>query len=198
MELAVSPEGLSVRILDAPNPAVDHVMNNAFDILGSGDRSDQTRDEVYGSPQDKADGLFVHFCLSSWRLRLAKCKRCGHYFWLKHWNRHYKRGTACSTCTRSRSMESAMLSTSKAREQAGRELYQRAARRFGKRIAEQPNWYRDSKVRAEMVGFLNEQIAKSHHLLSVYRRQLTGKWLSWPKNRDGIERAVKGRIHAEG
>jgi hypothetical protein len=95
-------------------------------------------------------------------------------------------------------MESAMLSTSKAREQAGRELYQRAARRFGKRIAEQPNWYRDSKVRAEMVGFLNEQIAKSHHLLSVYRRQLTGKWLSWPKNRDGIERAVKGRIHAEG
>lgn len=200
LELAVSREGLSVRILAVPNPTVDYLMTNIVDILGSGDCSDQARSGAYGAPQDNADGLFALFCLSSWRLRLAKCKRCGRYFWLKHWNRAYKRGTACPKCTRTRSMESAMLSTSRAREQAERELYHRAAKRFGKWIVKQPNWYRAAapRVRAEMIDFLNEQITSSHSLLSVYRHRLTGKWLSWSKNRDGIERAVKGRIHAEG
>lgn len=199
LELAVSREGLSVRILDAPNPTVDYLMKNMVDLSSSGDRADQARNEAYGTPQDLADGLFIHCCLSGWALRLAKCKRCSRYFWLKHWNRPYKRGAACSMCIRTRSADSARLSTSKVREQTEQELYKRAARRFRKRIAKQPNWCRDSRVRAEMIGFLNEQIAKSHSLLSVYRRELTGKWLSWSKNRDGIERAaVKGRVHAEG
>jgi hypothetical protein len=146
------------------------------------------------------DRLFSLFLLCNWRPKLAKCRRadCGRYFELKHWNRTYKRGIRCPECQRKRSQETAVLSTSKSRKQAESELYRQAAKRFGKRIAKQPAWYSDPKVKCEMIDFLNEQIAKSDSLLSVYRRCLTGKWLGWKKNRDGIERAAKGRIHAKG
>jgi hypothetical protein len=147
---------------------------------------------------DLPDRLFAWFCLCAWKRSLAKCRRaeCGRYFELKHWNRTYKRGALCPECQRARSQETAVLSTSKARKQAESELYRRAAKQFGKRIAKEPNWYRDPKVRTEVIDFLNQQINNSDSLLTVYRRWLTGKWLSWSKNRDGIERAAKGKIHA--
>jgi hypothetical protein len=69
--------------------------------------------------QDAADRLFALFCLSGWRRKLAKCKRadCSRYFELKHWNRTYERGTFCPECTRIRSLESALESTKRKREQ---------------------------------------------------------------------------------
>jgi hypothetical protein len=148
------------------------------------------------TPLETADKLCALFFLCDWRLRLAKCRRaaCGRYFELKHWNRVYKRGIACPDCARVRS---ALLSTSKAREKAETELYRLVARRFGKRIAKTPNWHRDPKLRAEIIQFMNARIADRDSLRSVYRASLTGKWLSWPKNRNGIEKVVKGRIHAE-
>lgn len=146
------------------------------------------------SAMDQANRLFSLFFLCDWRLRLAKCRRCGDYFELNHWNREYKRGTACGRCARVRS---AVFSTSRAREQAETELHRLVARRFGKRIVKSPDWHRDPKLRSAIIGFVNQQIAKRHGLLSVYRHSLTGKWLSWSKNRDGIERAAKGKLHAE-
>jgi hypothetical protein len=150
-------------------------------------------------PIDVADRLFSLFLLCKWRPKLAKCRRldCGRYFELKHWNRAYKRGTWCPKCQPVRSQEAAVLSTCKARKQAESELYRRAAKQLGERIAKQPNWYRDLTLKAEVIDFLNEQIANGDSLLSVYRHSLTGKWLSRSKNRDGIERAAKEKIHAK-
>jgi hypothetical protein len=147
------------------------------------------------SAMDQANRLFSLFLLCDWRQRLAKCRRCGDYFELKHWKRLYKRGIACPGCARVRS---AVLSTSKARENAETALYRLVARRFGRRIAKTPNWYRDPRLRAEIIEFVNERIVNSNSLASVYRKRLTGKWLSWFKNRDGIEKALKGKVHAEG
>jgi hypothetical protein len=147
------------------------------------------------TPLEMADKLCALFFLCDWRLRLAKCRRaaCGRYFELMHWKRVYKRGIACPDCARVRS---AVLSTSKARKKAETELYRLVARRFGKRIAKTPDWYRDPKLRAEITQFMKARIEDRDSLRSVYRASLTGKWLSWSKNRYGIEEIVKGRIHA--
>lgn len=147
------------------------------------------------SALDQANRLFTLFFLCGWRFKLAKCRRCENYFELKHSNRVYKRGTACYGCTRVRSAE---FSTSKARKMAQAKLYRLVARRFRKRISKCRDWHRDAKLRAEIVDFLNEQLGENVSLLRVYRRWLTGKWLSWSKNRDGIERAVRGKVHVEG
>jgi hypothetical protein len=149
--------------------------------------------------KDAADRLFALFSLSEWHVRLAKCRRagCGRYFELKHWNRSYKKGMFCPECTRIRSSQCAMLSTSRVRKKAEGELYRQVARRFGKRIAKLPDWHRDPKLRAEIIEFVNERTTEVDSLRTVYRRPLTGKWLSWSKNRGGIESAVKGKVHAE-
>jgi hypothetical protein len=145
-------------------------------------------------PIDQANRLFSLFLMCDWRLKLAKCRRCGDYFELKQCNRSYKRGIACPGCARVRS---AVLSTSKARKNAETALYCLVARRFGRRIGRTPNWYRDPRLRAEIIEFVNERIRNSNSLVSVYRKRLTGKWLSWFKNRDGIEKALKRKVHAE-
>lgn len=154
----------------------------------------ESRGIAIDSGLDQANRLFSLFLMCDWRLKLAKCKRCGVYFELKQCNREYPRGAACPGCARVRS---AVLSTFEARKQAESELYHLIARRFGKHIAEQPNWHRDVKLRTKIVDSLNRRIAKRNKLASVYERGLTDKWLSWAKNRDGIEEAVKGKVHAE-
>jgi hypothetical protein len=150
-----------------------------------------------GSVDDlaRANRIFSLFLLDDWRFKLAKCRRpaCSCYFELNHRNRVYKRGTVCPGCTRIRSLESALRGTYKARKQAGRELYGLVDKRFGSRIANRPGWNRDAKLRREIIAFLNEQIGKSEGLRSVYPRGITGKWLSWDKNRRGIQSATSHR-----
>jgi hypothetical protein len=149
--------------------------------------------------QEAATRLFTLFALSDWHVRLAQRRqaKCGRYFELKHWNRSYKKGMLCHDCARIRSLQSALLSTSKARELAERELYRQVARHFKNRIANHPNWHGDPKLRAGIIELLNERIADDESLRTVYRHPLTGKWLSWSKNRRGIEDAAKGKNHAE-
>jgi hypothetical protein len=149
--------------------------------------------------QEAATRLFTLFALSDWHVRLAQRRqaKCGRYFELKHWNRSYKKGMLCHDCARIRSLQSALLSTSKARELAERELYRHVARHFKNRIANHPNWHGDPKLRAGIIELLNERIADDESLRTVYRHPLTGKWLSWSKNRRGIEDAAKGKNHAE-
>jgi hypothetical protein len=141
------------------------------------------------SALDQANRLFSLFFLSDWRARLAKCRRCGDYFQLKQSNRSYKRGIACTRCARVRS---AVLSTSNTRKWAETELFRLVAKRFGRRIARYPDWHRDTKFRARIIAFLIERIRGDNRLAFVYPRGITGKWLSWSKNRAGIEKAAKG------
>jgi hypothetical protein len=68
--------------------------------------------------------------------------------------------------------------------------------RFGKRIAKRPNSLEDRELRAKIVEFLNERIRGNDRLAAVYRRGITAKWLSWSKNRAGIEQSVKKESHA--
>jgi hypothetical protein len=184
MELKVAREGVSVRFFAEP-PLSIREMGRTFE---SAQRAEET-----------ADRLFAMCCLSGWHQRLAQCRRpeCGHYFELKHWNRVYKRGTVCPGCTRIRSLETAAASTSEARDQAQRELWGLAAKRFGKRITKDPDWYRNPAVRTGIVSFLNKQIEGSTSMRAVYPRGVTGKWLSWSKNRVSIEKIAKGKIHAK-
>ena len=91
-----------------------------------------------------------------------------------------------------------MLSTSKAREGAKEELYRLVAKRFGARVSKE-NWSQDLKLRAKIVEFLNECIGNSESLAAVYPRGgITGKWLSWRNNRDGIDKAATGEKHGKG
>ena len=49
-----------------------------------------------------------------------------------------------------------------------------------------------------MIEFLNEEIQKSDGLRAVHPKGITGKWLSWSENRDGIESAVREAANAKG
>lgn len=147
-----------------------------------------------------ASGFFGLLFLSGWQKRLGKCRTvgCGRYFWMKHWNRTYKRGILCPECQRGRSLESAVRSTSKARESAEKELYRLAAQRFGKRLLKTSDWRSNRQFKTAIVDFLNSQIKGTDSLKSVYPRGITGKWLSWSKNRDGIEKTARGVDNAKG
>ena len=142
--------------------------------------------------EDRADRILTLFWLSGWQLQLAKCRRadCGRYFWLNHWNRKFKRGILCPDCTRVLSLESAVLATAKTRKEAENELYRLAAKQFSKRISKEPNWHKDPKLRAAIIGFLNDRIKEGRSLSSTYPHGITGKWLSWSKNRRGIEKTA--------
>lgn len=144
--------------------------------------------------RDMADRLFTLCCLSGFHLKVAQCCRCRRYFDLKHWNREYKRGTACPACARVRS---GVLSTAKARDCAEAELYRLTAQRFASRIAKTRGWSQDQKLRTAIVEFLNDRIQGNESLMSVYPHGVTGKWLSWAKNRSGIETALKGKSDAK-
>lgn len=155
-------------------------------------------------PLQSANRLFALLFLCDWRLKIAKCRRdgCGCYFELNHWNRVYKRGTFCPECVRARSLDSAIVHTAKARREAELELYRLAAQRFSKRIAKNPNWHGDRKLKETIAGFLNAQIEHRQDLRAVYRsggRQgVSLKWLGWAKHRSGIENAVREVAHAKG
>ena len=155
-------------------------------------------------PGDVADRYFGLLLLSGWHHKLAKCRRpgCGQYFWLKHWNRTYKRGIYCPGCTRTRSGVSALISTEKLRIAAVKELYGLVAQRFAKQIESNLDWYSERKLKAAITEYLNGKITSSEQLDAVYRnggRQgITPKWLGWSKNRVGIKDAIKKGTHAKG
>ena len=151
--------------------------------------------------EESADRLFTILFMSGWHRRLGRCTRlgeCGRYFELKHWNRLYKRGTVCPECTRVRSLESAALNTSRTREQVRNDLYRLVAARFANRISRRADWHRDLKLRATVLEFLNQRIGKDRGLKAIYGDGITGKWLSWSRNRKGIEEAVKRSVYAQG
>jgi hypothetical protein len=144
---------------------------------------------------DTARQNLVFFLLSDLRFRLAKCRRegCGRYFVLTHWKRTYKRGTLCSEHQRLRSLESAAQATAKDRHRAEEKLYELTAKRFGRRIRSNDNWAQDAALKEQLVECLNSEISADPELSRVYRAGVTKKWLSWAKNRRGIEAAVRGK-----
>ncbi len=167
LHLAVGREGISIQLPSEPSVP------------------------LLRSPEQKgaeAARMFSLLCLSSWRMRLAKCRRveCGLYFLLKHPNRIYKSGTRCPDCTRKTSLLSAQESTKAHRLDGEAMLYKVAAARFSKQITRCPDWYKDSGVVSEIIGQLNREIEKRATLKSLYPNGLTQKWLSWQKNREGI------------
>jgi len=115
VELTIEPDGLSVNFV--PSQPV-----SARDLMQRVGRPEQTA-------QDRSDRFVALFLLSPWRWKLAKCRRvqCGHYFELRQWNRSYERGTFCPKCTRIRSLESALESTKRKREQDHNDKISRAA-----------------------------------------------------------------------
>ena len=162
------------------------------------------RGGVLEEPQQGADRYFGLLLLSGWQRNLARCRRagCHRYFWLKHPNRTYKRGTCCPSCSGARSREAAVLSTARTRTIAEEALYRLVAQRFSKQIARGPNWFVQPRLKAAITEYLNEEIARTDHLSAVYRSGgrvgITSKWLGWARNRLGIERAVKKGTHAKG
>jgi hypothetical protein len=187
---AFTREGLSLAIPDLVGGGLQAIAEVGMFGFQSRLRED---------PQTAADRLLTALCLNPWHRKLAKCRgrECGRYFELRHWNRVYKMGTLCPDCARARRSESAALSTAKARKKAERELHRLVAKRFGKRIAVDPNWRNDPKLRAKIVGVLNERIGNTGRLAAVYPRRISGKWLSWSKNSGAIENLVKGEKHAK-
>ena len=156
------------------------------------------------SPIAVADRYFGLLVLSGWQRKLGKCRTadCGRYFWLRHPNRTFKRGTFCPECTRARSRDSAVLNTSQGREAAERRLYQLAASHFSGRIKRDPNWHKDKRLKADVVNYLTNRISRDETLKAVYlageRAGITAKWLGWAKNRQGIEKAIKEASNAKG
>ena len=102
LELAISSEGVSIRLLSEPKLSYDSDVMNKIWLSAVRDKWEFLMPR---KAREQADGLFTVFCLSSLRLKLAKCRRsqCGRYFELKHWNRSYQRGTFCPECNANRS-----------------------------------------------------------------------------------------------
>jgi|GEM_PF-4577100 len=145
-------------------------------------------------PEDYAREHLVFFLLSELRFKLAKCRKidCGKYFLLTHTNRLYKRGTLCSECGRSRSLESAKDATAAARKSLRAELWLRAAKRFSKRITGDLHWYRDDGLKQTMSAYLNSSFGDSEPFNAAYPNGITGKWIANPKNWKPITKAAKG------
>jgi hypothetical protein len=144
--------------------------------------------------EDAAQRMFVGMLMSEWRLRIARCWKCGVYFLLSHPKRTYPNGTHCSPCRRKRSLESAEKATYKARKEAERRLWVLAAKRFKTQLLKTANWHREPKFKAKIVEFLQRRIERSDSLKRAYPSGITGKWLSWSKNRNGIDKSAKGEI----
>jgi len=151
------------------------------------------------TPKQMAELYFGLLVLAGWHRKLAKCRRlgCDRYFWLKHWNRLYKRGTACPACMRARSLEGAKATTAAARNEAASVLYQRAAERFSRQLAKTRDWHESAELKSKIVEHLNARIGRDTTLKSVYPRGITSKWLGWRKNQLGIENARKEGANAK-
>lgn len=152
---------------------------------------------VFGQQVDRANTLLTLFFLCGWRLRLAKCRRegCGCYFELKKSHFTYKKGTFCPECTRARSLESALFSTSQMRKTAEAQLYELISKQFWRRIEQHPGWHDDQGLRKQIVQYVNARIGRRDDLKTVYgrggRQGITEKWMAWKKNRLGVEDRVQ-------
>ncbi|MDP8991212.1 MAG: hypothetical protein M3N41_14170 [Acidobacteriota bacterium] len=193
----------ALRRFNRNNPMQLEIFSDSVSIEFAGGKSvtiGELARRPLETPQAMADRFFGLLFLSGWTPRLAKCRRaeCGRYFWLKHWNRIYKRGTSCPMCTRVRSLESALIHTAETRKAIQTELYRLTAKRFSKQIAKTPGWGRDSELRAKIIDFLSAKILGSERLSAFYPHGITGKWLSWSKNQQGIANAVREDANAKG
>ncbi len=136
----------------------------------------------------------VFFLLSDVRFRLAKCRKehCGAYFLLKHWNRPYEGGTLCDSCKRSRSEESAIRATADVRKWAKAQLHDLAAKKFANQIRSNPDWHEQKDLKNRIAKFLNSRVERSEGLRAVYKRGITGKWVSRFENWHAINKAATG------
>lgn len=170
---------------------VDHVPNSGHGIAPPTVRRRGKPGRQFSVAEDAAQRMFVGMLMSDWRLKIAGCCKCRWYFLLSHPKRTYPNGTHCPECLRKRSQASAGGATHKARKEAERKLYDLAAKRFKRKLLKTPDWHRDVALRTEVLEFLNEQIERTDSLKRVYPNGVSGKWLSWFKNRNGIDRAVR-------
>jgi hypothetical protein len=141
---------------------------------------------------ETAELLFVEMLLNPWRLRISKCVKCDKYFKLKHWLREYRKGTVCPRCMPRRRNENSKQYKKELRVKAQETLYKLAARRFLRQIVDHPGWDPDGALKNRIAKYLTDQIKRSPQLTECYRsREITGKWLGWQKNRDGIENEAR-------
>lgn len=98
---------------------------------------------------------------------------------------------------RKQSLSSAKAATETERKDAEMRLWSLAAKKFSRRIRNNPQWSSDTELKQQIVDYLNTKITSDRELLTkVYRAKgrkgITAKWLGWSKNRNGITSALKG------
>jgi hypothetical protein len=82
----------------------------------------------HSKAEDEADRLFTFFILSEERFKIARCRRCGVYYFLSRPRAIYKRGSFCRKC---KSAECAIKRTKETREREFSELITAAASACG-------------------------------------------------------------------
>jgi hypothetical protein len=146
--------------------------------------------KTFWTSTDDYAAQLVLFLLSPFRFQLAQCSKCRIYFELPDRHKSYKSGTKCSVCRRGSRIEQAAKITADSRTSAALKLHQLVAKRFQKKITANPEWFKDAALAEEIVLYLNAQIRKDQHLLTIYstppRNGITKKWLNWEKNQMGI------------
>jgi hypothetical protein len=129
--------------------------------------------------------------LSKLRVRLAKCRDCSTYFVLDSWAKTFKNGTKCDACRRDGRREGSVASTAIARDEAEALLYQKAAKKFSKKLKDLPDWHKDKALKTAIAVYLWPQILRLPALKAIHKKPITGKWTAQAKNWQGIEKALK-------
>jgi hypothetical protein len=135
---------------------------------------------------DAAELMFADMLISDWRLKIAKCVKCGRYFALKHWDRTYNDGAVCTRCVPRRKADRSAKHKKDKRSVAEQELYRLAARHFSAKISRDPEWQANAELKAEITDYLNLKIEQNPDLSKTYPKGITIKWLGWDRNRKGI------------
>lgn len=114
-------------------------------------------DEDNEPPEFAAQRVLLMLLLSEdWRLRIAKCRRCGRYFFLQRIREFYASGIFCSTAH-----QRAMAATRRVKAQRG-ECHQKkvewAAAELLRRRREGTKWYEDIRLKQELVRVVNRRL----------------------------------------
>lgn len=140
--------------------------------------------------EEIAHSEITFILLSDLRVRLAKCRNCSTYFLLKHWNRTYSHGTKCEICKRASRSENSVRTTASVRADAYTSLYQKAAKKFRRKLSGVPAWHKEGPTKAAIAAYLSPYILRSDTLRPIHPKGITGKWTAQPKNWQGINNAL--------
>jgi hypothetical protein len=194
LRIAVEVYSVTGRIVCAfPNDKVPVAELSGWFRAGEDPVSDTVllRDDPADHAEEEAVRIVTMLLLSQdWRLRLAKCRKCGRYFLLPQRRKEvYENGCFCSTAH-----NRAVTATKRMRERRSR-CYEKQIEHAAVELLRQWNdttsWYEDVILKRNLVIAVNQGLASNSDRV---RDEITINWVT--RHRSEIQAKAKEMMHA--